>query len=278
MLKKIFIFLTMIATGIVACGQNSGNYEVTTDILNVRAEPNPNGKIIGKLKAKQEIKVVRYSEEWSSIIFVNDSGKDENGYVKSKFIKPVSGTVSSTPLDQTSDNKSVQYVLWSVLAICFICYIIALIRTRQGKMITIVNWYDFTLLIAPFILWIIAALCMDEKAESNWLSVVLFVLGGLCFLGSMAWSVIANRGNVLNMIISIFAKLFVILIVWIIALYFLRGKKTQKTTTYNGHTYTRRLTPEEQELENERYNRNMVIAVGIATLLIISLIGSENRR
>jgi amino acid permease len=95
-------------------------------------------------------------------------------------------------------------------------------------MITIVNWYDFALLVGPFILWIVVVIGYDEDSDSNILPICLFVVGGLCFLGSMFWSIIANKGSLFNMIVAVFAKLFVVMIVWLIVLFIFRVRTTKK--------------------------------------------------
>jgi hypothetical protein len=270
--------LVLIVVGANAYGDSVGNYEVIANVLNVRSEPSSNGEIIGKLTAKQIVQVVEFDKDWASIVFVGDSGENLNGYVKTEFIQLVSGNTNNA-VEQVPQNKTLQYFFVGVFVFCVICYIIALIRTQQGKMIAIVNWYDFTLLIAPFILWIIAACCYNDNSDSNILSIVLFVIGLLCFIGSMIWSIIANKGSLFNMIVSIFAKLFVIMIVWLIVLYFIfRHKKTEKTESYNGKTYTRKLSVYEQEVEDAKHRRNTVAAIGIAGFLIFSLIGGINHK
>jgi hypothetical protein len=276
-MKKIFFcLLALIVTGIInTYGQNAGNWEVSTEVLNVITEPGSKGKVVGKLKAKQVVQVVEFKNGWASIIFVNGSGEKTSGYVKTEFITPVPESANNEA-EQTPQNKTLQNIFLGALVFCLICYIIAMVRTRRGKMITIVNWYDFALLVSPFILWLIAVASYDKNADSNALSVVLFIVGGLCFIGSMVWSIIANRGNVFNMIVSVFAKLFVVMIVWLIILYFFRGKTTKKTVRYSGGSYDRELTPDEQRIEDARYRRNNAAAIGIAGFLIFSLIKSVN--
>jgi hypothetical protein len=279
MKKMFFSLLALIVTGIInTYGQNTGNYEVSTEVLNVVTEPDSNGKVAGKLKAKQVVQVVEFKNGWASIVFVNNSGKKISGYVKSEFITPATENVNNVT-EQSPQDKTLQKVFGGTLVFCLICYIIAMVRTRKGKMITIVNWYDFTLLFSPFILWLIAIGWYSNKnADSGVLPIVLFIVGGLCFTGSMVWSIIANKGSVFNMIVSIFAKLFVVMIIWVIILYFFRGKKTKKTVQYNGHSYTRDLTAYEQEIEDAKYKKNNVAAIGIAGFLIFSLIQSVNHK
>jgi hypothetical protein len=278
-MKKISILLGLwMLMLLTAYPQSVENYEVTADVLNVRTEANSNAEIVGKLKSKQIVQVVKFNNDWASIVFVNDSGENLNGYVKTEFIQPVSENAVTGTVTQAQEDKTLQYVFWGVFAICLICYIIALVRTRQGKMITIVNWYDFALLVVPFILWIIAAISYDKNSDSNLLSICLFIIGGLCFLGSMVWSVIANKRSVFNMIVSIFAKLFVVMIVWLLVLFIIRPKTTQRTESSNGQTYSRKLTAYEQEIEDEKHRKNSRVAIGLLGFLIFSLIASVNHK
>ena len=274
--KVILILLAVIVIGLYANGQGVENYEVTTNILNVRAEANSNSEIVGKLKKKQVVQIVELNDDWSSIVFEDKAGVNVSGFVKTEYITPVHSANDKNKSDeQASKDKTWQYVFWGAFAFCLICYIIALVRTRQGKMITIVNWYDFTLLIAPFILWIIAAIYYNKNPVSNTPAIVLFVAGGICFVSSMIWSIIANKGNVFNMIVSVFAKLFVVILVWLIVLYFFRGKKTTKTENIGGHSYTRNLTAYELEIEDAKYRRNTALAIGVFGFLIFSLVGNR---
>jgi hypothetical protein len=278
MQKKVFLCLmALIVIGLNAFSQSVGNYEVTTDVLNVRTKPSSDGEIIGKLKQQQVVQVVEFNNDWASVVFVNDSGENISGYVKTEFIQPVSENAVTDTVKQAPEDETLLYVLGGVFAFCLICYIKALKRTRQGKMITSVNWYDFALLVSPFILWIIAVISYDKNSESNLLSICLFIIGGLCFLGSMVWSIIANKGSVFNMIVAVFAKLFVIMIVWLLILYIIRPKTTQKTESLgNGKTYTRNLTAYEQEIEDAKHRKNTVMAIGLLGFLIFSLIASVN--
>ncbi len=96
---------------------------------------------------------------------------------------------------QNTTNTTLKYIILSVLGICFICYIIALIRTRQEKMITIVNWYDFILLVLPFLLIIISLFIAKTH---NAIFITLLVIACLSFISSMAWSIFANKDSVFN--------------------------------------------------------------------------------
>jgi uncharacterized Tic20 family protein len=258
--------------------QGEGDYEVITDVLNVRLEPSSNSKIIGKLKQKQVIPVIGINNDWAAIVFINDSGKMVDGYVKTEFLQLVIPNTVTETVKQEPESEIFQYIFLGIFALCLICYIIALVRTRQGKMITIVNWYDFALLVGPFILWIIAAISYDKNSESNIFSICLFILGGLSFLGSMIWSIIANKGSVFNMIVSVFAKLFVVMIVWLLVLYIIRPKTTQRTESINGKTYSYKLSAYEQAIEDEKHRKNTGIAIGLLGFLIFSLIASVNHK
>jgi phosphatidylglycerophosphate synthase len=128
-------------------------------------------------------------------------------------------------------------------------------------MITIVNWYDFALLIAPFFLCIIAAFCMENHKV---VAIMLFIISGLSFLGSLVWSVIANKGNVFNMITSVFAKLFICYIAFIAVLLIVLGFFTKNNNEISGQEYQNR--------------KDTARTIGIAGFLIFSLISTVNHK
>jgi hypothetical protein len=73
------------------------------------------------------------------------------------------------------------------------------------------------------------------------------------------YSFIANKGNAFNIIVSIFAKLFVLLIVGLSILYIFRGKNKENTM-----------------YQDVKHDAKTVAAIGIAGFLIFSLISHGN--
>lgn len=114
-------------------------------------------------------------------------------------------------------------VLIILLVVLLVAYIAAIVRTRAGKMYTFANWWDFILLMVCGIGTTISIYWYMNNATNTvtfWIALVVAVLslGGSLFL-----SVKINKGNALNMILSIMAKLFVFVIVALIVIVWLAG-------------------------------------------------------
>jgi len=91
-----------------------------------------------------------------------------------------------------------------------VCYIIAFVKLKRGdNIVPVAGWFDLILMFLAVILIPVGAVGV---ANSKDYFVLALVVGILCFLGSIAFSIVKNKGNPFNIIVSIFAKLFLALV------------------------------------------------------------------
>ncbi len=260
LLLKIVLALWLILT-FTQClfAQESNNYyEISKEVVNIRAEPTTKSDVVCQLKQNDVVEVINFTDDWAYITFEDSYGEEKQGYVKSELIsKQIISSSNNIEQEETSDYTGIKRTLIGLLIISFICYVIAMVKARKGTMVVIANWYDFALLVSPLVLFIIAGIfAMFDK---NTAALVFFIIGLLSFCGSMVYSIIANKGNFFNMIISIFAKVFVLLISIIVLEYVFRGKNKDNNW-----------------YDDMKHDARTVAAIGIAGFLIFSLVHNGN--
>lgn len=270
-MKQKLIVLLMFLFTIMIYGQK-GSYEVTAPELNIREQANKNSEVLGRLANKQEVEVENIEGNWAEISFTDENGNEKNGYISTKYIVPKNNESS-----KLKDNTYV-YIVSIIGLIGLICYIIALIKTRRGKMTTIANWYDFSLLCASFVIPCLSVFFGgQENGEfSNW-AVGGFLVGGLCFLGSIIYSIKENRDNYFHAFLSIMAKLFIVGVILILLfLVFFSGRRTKKRVRRaNGQYYYKPLNRYEQQIEDQKYKERQERMASITFFLVLGLIGSH---
>lgn len=268
--KFILTWFLVLFGSINIFGQGK-DYEITANELNIREHDNKSSKVIGKLSKGQIISVDTIVGDWALTSFTDEQGIEKQGYVSTEYIK-------STEIKNNIKTKLTFYVYAFVgfLVLTLVCYIIALIKTHKGQMTTIVNWYDFALLVGSFSFPIIAFFINEDK-ENNNVIIGGIVIGGLCFLGSLVWSVIANKDNYFHAFVSVFAKIFIVsAMIIIIILLMANVRKTQKRVRYSdGSERSVSLNYYEQLAEDRRHQNTRNIIFSIAGFLILSLIGSH---
>lgn len=154
-------------------------------------------------------------------------------------------------------------------------YIAAIVKTRQGKMYTFANWWDFILLMVCGIGASISIFLLAYNGTNTavfWISLVIAVLA----LGfSIFLSIKINKGNVLHIILSILAKLFVFVIVALIVIIWLIGdlfKDSGKNGYNNAVTYQEAKTGEQMIDAGEKMKKT---SGGLAGILLVSLIAMK---
>ena len=128
-------------------------------------------------------------------------------------------------------------------------------------MVVIAYWLDFTLLILPFISIFLACLFLIFNVENTLVPLIILILGGLCLCGSIVYSIIANKGNVFNMIVSIFAKIFVLIIIPLSLLYIFRARD-KKNSIY----------------DEFKHDVKTIAAIGVVGFMIFSLVSTANHK
>lgn len=91
--------------------------------------------------------------------------------------------------------------------ILLVCYIIARIKSKRGSMVLTVNRWDMTLLLAGPVIFVLGW-CLGSIQFFNTIRIILFSLAGLCLLGSIIFSIVANKESVWKVICSVLAKIF----------------------------------------------------------------------
>jgi len=95
------------------------------------------------------------------------------------------------------------------LAILLVFYIIAKVKSKKGALVLTANGWDMAmLLICPVSICI--ASIWDFDHPLNTAQVVCLVIAGLCLVGTIIMSIVHNQGKLMNTVISILAKLFII--------------------------------------------------------------------
>lgn len=100
-------------------------------------------------------------------------------------------------------------IMGVALAILLVFYIIAKVKSKRGELVLTANGWDMAmLLICPVAICI--ASIWDFDHPLNTAQVVCLVIAGLCLVGTIIMSIVHNQGKLMNIVISILAKLFII--------------------------------------------------------------------
>lgn len=262
-LLLIFLFVTIIY------GQK-GSYEVTASELNIRETHSKESNAIGKVVKGDIIDVESIEGDWARITFTDENGNEREGYISTKYIM----SVDSRDTSQTPKDKTFLYIIATIGLITLGCYITALVKTRNGEMTTIVNWYDFALLCASFTIPTIGLFLGYEEGKGfDNMTKGYIGLGGLCLLGSAIWSVVANRDNYFHAFLSVMAKIFIVLVMIIVILVIFFNMMRRTTKTVGGKQVPMNMY--EQRRHDKNRERNIAVASSVAGMLVLSLIGSH---
>lgn len=172
-------------------------------------QKNSSENIAGKIKKK--IEQVFDSGERSGKNKPSGKVKQDNNDTKhnikttdfkiSHIIERIVKAIGSGSVDGES-------AIWiTVLAILLVSFIAAVIGSRYGGVVFVANWIDWALVIGAAILYFISLLIGTEDNLSQ-PQVTLMVISGIMMIISLVLSVIYNLGNILNILISILAKIF----------------------------------------------------------------------
>ena len=110
-------------------------------------------------------------------------------------------------MDNPSATKLIIMGIAFVILLAF--YIIANVKSKRGELILTANGWDMAMLlacpVAIFVAW-----CWGFDHPLNTVQIVCLVIAGLCLIGTLIMSIVHNQGKLMNIIISILAKLFII--------------------------------------------------------------------
>lgn len=107
------------------------------------------------------------------------------------------------------DQQTLYIVIGSVLLVGLVCYIIALLKSKRGEMVFTTNGWDMALLLTCPVLVLVGSF-MQENPSLDTARYVLWTIAGVCFVGTIVFSIISNKESVWKILCSIMAKVFVI--------------------------------------------------------------------
>ena len=103
------------------------------------------------------------------------------------------------------------YVSLAVFLVLLVFYIIALKKSKKGDLVLTANGWDMVmLLLCP--LTIFVAWCMGFDHLLNTAQIIFLSIAALCFLGTCIMSVVHNSGHFMGIVISVLAKVFIVLL------------------------------------------------------------------
>lgn len=95
-----------------------------------------------------------------------------------------------------------------VFVVLLTFYIIGQVMSKKGKLTITANGWDMAMLLTVPIT-VLVAWCWGFDHPLNTVQIVLLIIAGLCFLGTITMSIVYNWGHVMHIVISIMSKLFI---------------------------------------------------------------------
>lgn len=143
----------------------------------------------------------------------SDSGSNSSNGSSSgggRNIEPRPGR-GGNPIQSIGDTPGSMILSIAALVILLAAYITARVKSNGGDLVITANVFDkILILLSPTLFFI--AWCIGFDKELSEAQIILLSLSGLMLQGSIVFSIIANKGNWLNIILSILAKLFIFVI------------------------------------------------------------------
>lgn len=158
-------------------------------------------------------------------------------------------------------------ILYGVLIFLLVNYIVALYKSRKGTIVAISGWFDLFLVLTPVLAFIVVLLSLKDnnKEYNNQIFTYYGVVSGIAILWTFINSVIANTGNVFNIIVSFFSKFFVMLISVLLILMVFSISNSKKDDEYKS-----------SKNENSHTIWKM-LSIGILGFLIFSLVKNKKK-
>lgn len=183
------------------------SYRCTASQLNIRDTANKSGRIIGKLAQNETVDILSVDGKWGSVLINGDTG-----YVSMDYMEPFETSSNQGENVEKPWTDEQQAIFWICVVIAVAIYAFAVVKVRQGEMVVIRGWLDFALLMFP---WLVVFLHLYDAflggmIFGKYVIIALYVIAGLCLIGSLALSVISNWGSPFYVIFSLIMKLVVI--------------------------------------------------------------------
>ncbi len=200
------LVLMLVACFFATATAMADNYRCTASHLNVRDTADKSGKVIGQIAQNENVDILSLDGEWGSMLMNGDTG-----YVNMSYMELCSSSSEESQIDEPWTDKQ-KAIFWVCFAVAVGIYAFAVIKVRQGEMVVIRGWLDFGLLLFP---WLVVFLHLYDAfwggmIFGKYVIIALYVIAGLCLIGSLALSVIANWGSPFYVVFSVIMKLVVI--------------------------------------------------------------------
>lgn len=158
-------------------------------------------------------------------------------------------------------------ILYAVLGFLFLNYVIALYKSYKGAISAISGWFDLFLVLVPVLGFIVIMFLTKENDQEHNDKVLLYygIISGIAILWTLINSIISNRDNLLNIPISFFSKLFVMLISAVIIFFIFGGSNSKKDGRYRDGT------------KGNSHTKWKAMLAAIAGFLIFSLVSNKRK-
>lgn len=205
--KIAFRIICAVLCMFTSLAANAAPYRCTASKLNIRDTADKSGRVIGQIAQNETVDILSVDGGWGLVLVNGDTG-----YVSMDFMEPLETSSDQEQSAEKPWTDAQQAIFWVCVVIAVAIYAFAVVKVRQGEMVVIRGWLDFGLLAFPWLALFVqlydafwGGLLLGEYVR-----IALFVIGGLCLLGSLALSVIANWGSPFYIIFSLLMKIIVI--------------------------------------------------------------------
>lgn len=211
-LRQLFLLVGLLLCFDGLIGQT--RYYVTATTLNIRDNTATSGKIIGKFTQGESVEILSINDGWGTVLLDSDTGYVCMQYLSSEAPDSTYVTTATTATENQSEpwTDKQKAVFWLCFAVAVAIYAFAIVKVRRGELVVIKGWLDLGLLSFP---WIVVMFTLLDGFEifGFYIMTALYILSGLCLIGSLVLSVTANWGNPFNVVFSLVMKIIVIPII-----------------------------------------------------------------
>ena len=106
-------------------------------------------------------------------------------------------------------NNTTLIIMGIAFVILLVFYIIAKVKSKRYELVLTANGWDMAMLlacpVAIFVAW-----CWGFNHPLNIAQIVCLVIAGLCLIGTIIMSIVHNSSSLMDIVISVLAKLFII--------------------------------------------------------------------
>ena len=188
-----------------------GNAPATSEILNFTNYNFTCYEALLALVEQWNLRWNLYVNQTTGKYVINIYPKNENVPQSINGLPSNPSVQTPEPFSPTPDSSnSPVFLVFSIigLVILLASYITAKVKSKKGELVITANVFDkILILLSPILFFIVWFIGFDHELSE--FQIVLLSLSGLMLSCSIVFSIIANKGNVFNMVISILAKLFI---------------------------------------------------------------------